>query len=126
VADSTIFSGVGILLFEGVLDTGEPDHSSGEKVSLTHASKDEKSDNNPIIDFKAKLRKSTSKQEQTSTTNDDIDDAPPLNFQARLRKTSGTSKAPNASNDNNTSLSDVKKNQNGAEKRDSVDSIGCV
>merc|ERR1712141_412906 len=79
---------------------------------------------NPIIDFKSKLRKSTSKQEQTSTTNDDIDEAPPLNFQARLRKTSGTSKAPNASNDNNTSSSDVKKNQNGAEKRDSVGSIG--
>ena len=98
--------------------------TSGERLSRTQASNDDKQNTNPIIDFKSKLRKSTSKQEQTSTTNDDIDDAPPLNFQARLRKTSGTSKAPNASNDNNTSLSDVKKNQNGAEKRDSVDSIG--
>jgi hypothetical protein len=85
--------------------------TSGERLSRTQASNDDKQNTNPIIDFKSKLRKSTSKQEQTSTTNDDIDDTPPLNFQARLRKTSGTSKAPNASNDNNPSLSDVKKNQ---------------
>merc|ERR1712110_775561 len=98
--------------------------TSAERVSRTTAINDDKQNTNPIIDFKSRLRKSTSKQEQTSTTNDDIDDAPPLNFQARLRKVSGTSKAPNASNDNNISLSDVKKNQNGAEKRDSVDSIG--
>ena len=98
--------------------------TSAERVSRTPAINDDKQNTNPIIDFKSKLRKSTSKQEQTSTTNDDIDDAPPLNFQARLRKVSGTSKAPNALNDNNTCLSDVKKNQNGAEKRDSVDSIG--
>jgi hypothetical protein len=120
------------------VDVREADKSSGEKVS--RALKDEKTDTNPIIDFKAKLRKSTSKPEQPLAIHDSFEnDDPPHNFQARLRKVSGTSKT-NVSNDQqgNSLSSDVKKQTNGIEKlscdsprssaknslkRDSVDSI---
>ena len=113
--------------------------TSGDKNSgpLTHTPHDTKTDTNPIIDFKSKLRKSTSKPDHSSTVQDTTnDDDPPHNFQARLRKVSGTSKAPNIVDD--TTTSDAKKHANGIEKkpsesprsstnhslkRDSVDSI---
>merc|ERR1712223_2176908 len=98
--------------------TGGKSSTLGEKASHTQALNESKKDSNTIIDFKSKLRKSTSKPDQSSTsyettTNDD----PPHNFQARLRKVSGTSKAPNIIDEQSSSTSEVKKNGNAIEKR---------
>ena len=96
----------------------------GEKISHTHATNESKTETNPIIDFKSKLRKSTSKPDQNSPSQDHTNDDAPHNFQARLRKVSGTSKAPNIT-DEQQSILDTKKSANGVEKR-TTDSPRCT